>query len=47
MELVNEIYVSEVKDLKDELSRRVTREAIETVVLRHLFPTLQRSSGRL
>jgi leucyl-tRNA synthetase len=33
MELVNEIYVSEVKDLKDELSRRVTREAIETVVL--------------
>jgi leucyl-tRNA synthetase len=33
MELVNEIYVSEVKDLKDGLSRRVTREAIETVVL--------------
>jgi leucyl-tRNA synthetase len=33
MELVNEIYVSEVKDHKDELSKRVMREAIETVVL--------------
>ena len=33
MELVNEIYVSEVKDRTDEISRRVMREAIETVVL--------------
>jgi leucyl-tRNA synthetase len=33
MELVNEIYVSEVKDRKDELSKRVMRESIETVVL--------------
>jgi leucyl-tRNA synthetase len=33
MELVNEIYVSEVKSRKDEMSRRVMREAIETVVL--------------
>jgi leucyl-tRNA synthetase len=33
MELVNEIYVSEVKDRRDELSRRVVREAIEIVVL--------------
>ena len=33
MELVNEIYVSEVKDRTDEISRRVMREAIETTVL--------------
>ena len=33
MELVNEIYVSEVKDRTDEISRRVAREAIETVVV--------------
>jgi len=33
MELVNEIYVSEVKDRTDEISTRVTREAIETTVL--------------
>jgi leucyl-tRNA synthetase len=33
MELVNEIYVSDVQDRKDELSKRVLREAIETVVL--------------
>jgi leucyl-tRNA synthetase len=33
MELVNEIYVSEIKDHKDEISRRVMREAIETVVI--------------
>ena len=33
MELVNEIYVSEVKDHKDELSKRVMRESIETIVL--------------
>jgi len=33
MELVNEIYVSEVKDREDEVSKRVIREAIETTVL--------------
>jgi leucyl-tRNA synthetase len=33
MELVNEIYVSEVKDRTDEMSLRVLREAIETVAL--------------
>jgi leucyl-tRNA synthetase len=33
MELVNEIYVSEVKDRVDDTSRRVIREAIETVVI--------------
>jgi leucyl-tRNA synthetase len=33
MELVNDIYISEVKDHTDEISARVTREAIETVVL--------------
>jgi leucyl-tRNA synthetase len=33
MELVNEIYVSEVKDRTDEISMRVMREAIETTVL--------------
>jgi leucyl-tRNA synthetase len=33
MELVNEIYVSEVKDRGDDTSRRVIREAIETVVI--------------
>jgi leucyl-tRNA synthetase len=33
MELVNEIYVSEVKDRMDEISMRVMREAIETTVL--------------
>jgi leucyl-tRNA synthetase len=33
MELVNEIYISGVKDPMDDLSRRVTREAIETAVL--------------
>jgi leucyl-tRNA synthetase len=33
MELVNEIYVSEIKDRTDEMSRRVVREAIERVVV--------------
>jgi leucyl-tRNA synthetase len=33
MELVNEIYVSEVKDKTDDISRRVMREAIETVAI--------------
>jgi leucyl-tRNA synthetase len=33
MELVNEIYLSEVKDRDDEVSLRVMREAIEAVVL--------------
>jgi leucyl-tRNA synthetase len=33
MELVNEIYVSEVKDRTDENSLRVVREAVETVVV--------------
>ena len=33
MELVNEIYVSAVKDREDETSLRVMREAIETVVI--------------
>jgi leucyl-tRNA synthetase len=33
MELVNEIYVSEVKDRADDSSRRVIREAVETVVI--------------
>jgi leucyl-tRNA synthetase len=33
MELVNEIYVSEIKDRTDEMSRRVVREAIEAVVV--------------
>jgi leucyl-tRNA synthetase len=33
MELVNEIYVSEVKDKGDEISRRVMRESLETVVV--------------
>jgi len=33
MELVNEIYVSEVKDNADDISRRVLREAVETVVV--------------
>jgi len=33
MELVNEIYVSEIKDRTDEMSRRVVREAIETIVV--------------
>jgi leucyl-tRNA synthetase len=33
MELVNEIYVSEMKDRRDEISKRVIREAIETVVM--------------
>jgi leucyl-tRNA synthetase len=33
MELVNEIYVSEVKDRPDEISRGLIREAIETVVI--------------
>jgi leucyl-tRNA synthetase len=33
MELVNEIYVSEVKDNADDISRRVLREAVETVVI--------------
>jgi leucyl-tRNA synthetase len=33
MELVNEIYLSDVKDQKDEISMRITREAIEAVVL--------------
>jgi leucyl-tRNA synthetase len=33
MELVNEIYVSEIKDSTDESSKRVMREAIETAVV--------------
>jgi len=33
MELVNEIYVSEVKDKKDEISDRVMRESLEMVVV--------------
>jgi leucyl-tRNA synthetase len=33
MELVNEIYVSEIKNQTDEISRRVIRESIETVVV--------------
>jgi leucyl-tRNA synthetase len=33
MELVNEVYVSEVKDRTDEISRRVIRESLETVVV--------------
>jgi leucyl-tRNA synthetase len=33
MELVNEIYVSEVKDRTDEISMRVVRETIETTAL--------------
>jgi leucyl-tRNA synthetase len=33
MELVNEIYVSEVKDPSGEVSKRVMREALETVVV--------------
>jgi leucyl-tRNA synthetase len=33
MELVNEIYVSEVRGGTDEISKRVIREAIETVIV--------------
>jgi len=33
MELVNEIYVSGVKDRTDEISRKVIRESLETVVV--------------
>jgi leucyl-tRNA synthetase len=33
MELVNEIYTSEITDSTEEISRRVIREAIETVVV--------------
>jgi leucyl-tRNA synthetase len=33
MELVNEIYVSAVKDRPDEISRRVVRESLETVAV--------------
>jgi leucyl-tRNA synthetase len=33
MELVNEIYCSEVKDREDEVSKRLMREAIETTVI--------------
>jgi leucyl-tRNA synthetase len=33
MELVNEIYISDVKDNADEISRSVMREATETVIL--------------
>jgi leucyl-tRNA synthetase len=33
MELVNEIYLSEIKDSTDETSKRVMREAIETAVV--------------
>jgi leucyl-tRNA synthetase len=33
MELVNEIYLSDLKDRKDEPSRRVLRESIEAIVL--------------
>jgi leucyl-tRNA synthetase len=33
MELVNEIYVLEFKDTMDDVSRRVMREAVETVVI--------------
>jgi leucyl-tRNA synthetase len=31
MELVNEIYLSEIKDNGDDVSKRVMREAVETV----------------
>jgi len=33
MELVNEIYASEMKDRDDEISRRMMKEAIETTVI--------------
>jgi leucyl-tRNA synthetase len=33
MELVNEIYVSEIKERSDEAAIRVMREAVETVVI--------------
>jgi len=33
MELVNEVYASEVKDRDDELSKRLIKEAIETIVV--------------
>jgi leucyl-tRNA synthetase len=33
MELVNEIYISKVKDQEDEISMRVTRETIEAIAL--------------
>jgi leucyl-tRNA synthetase len=33
MELVNEIYLSEIRDNGDDVSRRVMREAVETVVV--------------
>ncbi len=33
MELVNEVYLSPVKDRQDETSMRITREAIETMVV--------------
>lgn len=33
MELVNEIYASEIKDRDDELSHRLMREAVETTVI--------------
>ncbi len=33
MELVNEVYVSEVKDRTDDISERVMRESIETLVV--------------
>lgn len=33
MELVNEIYASEMKDRDDEMSRRMMKEAIETTVI--------------
>jgi leucyl-tRNA synthetase len=33
MELVNEIYISDVKDQVDEISMKVTREVIETITL--------------
>ena len=33
MELVNDVYVSELKDRADEISRRILREALETVAV--------------
>ena len=33
MEMVNDLYVSNVKDQSDEVSMRVTRETLETIVL--------------
>jgi leucyl-tRNA synthetase len=33
MELVNEIYASDIKDREDELSRKLMREAIEAIII--------------